>query len=438
MEEYDICIIGAGPAGISAAAEASSRGAKVLVVEKEAIGGICLNRGCIPTKAYLKSALLYDELRRSDAFGIGYENISFNLSNIRRHATESVARLKAQAELSLRSKKIAVIKGEALFLDSEQVSVGENKIKARSFIIATGSLPKTLRSVKEDNKRIFYSENILDLEKMPKDMVIIGGGPIGCEFASFFSAFGAKVTLIELLDRILPQEDSEISNRLEGIFQKRGINVKTAVTSWDVNSIESEVILVSIGRTANINGLGLEKLGVASNDGRLLVNEYLETNLPNIFAAGDCLGKYNLAHIASAEGRFAARNALGEKVAMDYTIVPLCVYSLPEVSSVGLNSGEATKRGLDVRIGRVHFAGLGRAQTQGETEGFVKLVADRKSDVILGAQILGYYASELIGAISIAIRGKLKIKDLADVVQAHPTFSEGIQEVALGLLRQKK
>lgn len=438
MEEYDIGIIGAGPGGISAAVESSSLGAKVLIVEKDEIGGICLNKGCIPTKAYLKSALLYDELKRSNAFGITYKDISFDLSHIRRHARESVDRLRSQAELSLRSRKVDVIRGRATFLDNEHISIGENKIKARSFVIATGSLPKSLGSITADNKRIFYSEDIFNLEKMPEDIVIIGGGPIGCEFASFFSAFGTEVTITEMLDRLLPKEDREISNRLEGIFRKRGIKVMTAVDSLDISSIKAEAILVSIGRTVNICGLGLEKIGVASKDGHILADEYLQTNLPNIFAAGDCLGKYNLAHMASAEGRVAARNALGSRVAMDYTIVPLCVYSLPEVSSVGLNVEEAAKRGLDVRVGRMHFAGLGRAQTHGETEGFVKLVADKNSDVILGAQILGYYASELIGAVSIAIKGKLKIKDLADIVQAHPTFSEGIQEAALGLLRQMR
>lgn len=438
MEEYDICIIGAGPGGISAAIEASSLGAKVLVVEKDKIGGICLNRGCIPTKAYIRSALLYDESKRSEAFGVSYKNVSFDLSNIRFRARESVNRLRGQAELTLRSKKIDIVEGKAVFFDNEHISVGKERIKARSFIIATGSLPRAIGSIKADNKRIFYSEDILDLEKMPKDIVVIGGGPIGCEFASFFSAFGVEVTLMEILERLLPKEDRDISNRLEGIFKKRGIKVETSVNSLDIDSIRADVILIAVGRAANVDGLGLEGIGITKDDGRLLVNDYLQTNLPNIFAVGDCLGRYNLAHMASAEGRVAARNALGAKVAMDYSIVPLCVYSLPEVSSVGLNADEAAKRGLEVRIGRIHFAALGRAEAQGETDGFIKLVVDKNNGLILGAQILGYYACELIGAISIAIRGKLNIKDLADVVQAHPTFSEGIQEAALGLLRQLK
>lgn len=435
MEEYDICIIGAGPGGISAALEASSLGAKVVVVEKEEIGGICLNRGCIPTKAYLKSASVYDELKRSSDLGIVHKDVTYNLSNIQRRTREVINRLKGQIESSLKLRKVDLIKGRASFLDGQHIEVSERKLKARSFIIASGSSPRPLGSVEVDNKRTFYSDGIFDIDRMPKDITIIGAGPIGCEFASFFSAFGVEVTLVEMLERILPRGDREISNRLEGILKKRGIKILTSTRS-DINAINSDAILISTGRAANINDFGLEVIGVTIKNGAICADEYLRTNLRGIFAVGDCIGKYNLAHVASAEGKVAARNALGKKVAMDYTIIPDCVYSFPEVSSVGLTEEEATKRGYDVRIGRMHFAGLGRAQAHGETDGFIKLVVDKKSDAILGAQILGFCATELIGAISLAIRGKLKIEDLADVVQAHPTFSEGIQLAAQNLFRQ--
>lgn len=438
MEDFDICIIGAGPGGIAAAIEASSLGARVAVIEKDETGGICLNKGCIPTKAYLRSALLYDELKRSDEFGVSCKGVSYDLSRIKRRAGEVVSILKGQIESSLKARKIDLIKGKAVFLDNEHVMVGGKKLSARSFIIATGSSPKALDSVTADNKRIFYSEGILDIEKLPKDITIIGAGAIGCEFASFFSAFGAKVTLLEMLDRVLPKEDREIGNRLEGIFKKRGIEVSTGISSLDIKAIKSEVILISVGRSANVKEIGLEKAGIAIKDGHPAVNGYLETNLPGIFAIGDCLGRYNLAHMASAEGRMAARNALGEKTAMDYSIVPSCVYSIPEVASIGLNADDAGNKGYEVQSARLHFAGLGRAQTEGAAEGFIKLVADKKSGAVLGAQILGHYASELIGLVSIAIKGRLKIKDLAETIQAHPTFTEGIQEAALSLFRQAK
>lgn len=436
IEEYDIGIVGAGPGGISAAVEASSLGAKVLVVEKDEVGGVCLNKGCIPTKAFLKSASLYDELRRSTDRGINYKDLTYDLPRIKSHTTEIINRIRGQIESTFKLRKINYVKGRATFLDNQHILVDDKEMKAHSFIIACGSSPRPLSSLAVDNKRIFYSDGIFDIERMPKDIAIVGAGPIGSEFASFFSVFGVEVTLIEMLERVLPKEDAEISKRLEGIFKKRGIKILTSCSSLDFSTINAEVILISIGRVANINDLGLEKIGVTIKAGAILVDEYLRTSLPGIFAVGDCIGKYNLAHMASAEGRVAARNALGGKFKIDYTIVPQCVYSFPEVASVGLTSDDAIRCGYEVRVGRVHFAALGRAQAYGETEGFIKLVVDKRSEAILGAQILGYYASELIGTISVAIRGKLKVKDLADVVQAHPTFSEGIQEVALGLLRQ--
>ena len=445
MEDFDICIIGAGPGGMSAAVEASSLGARVALIEKDELGGTCLNKGCIPTKAFLKSALLYEEIKRSDEFGISCKDFSCDLFRIKRRAKEVVAVLKGQIEASLKARKIGLVRGNAVFSDGKHVTVDGKELNARSFIIATGSSPKGLDLLPADNKKIFCSEGILEIEKMPEDITIIGAGAIGCEFASFFSAFGAKVNLIEMAQRILPQEDREISNRLEGIFKKKGIDVSTGVPLLDIKTIRSEVILISVGRSANVKDIGLEKAGVIVKDGRLPVNEYLETDSPGIFAIGDCIGKYNLAHMASAEGRVAARNAcmsgrraLGGKTKMDYTIVPACVYSLPEVASVGLTAEAAENKGYETQSSRLHFGGLGRAQTEAAAEGFIKLVADKKSGAVLGAQILGHYASELIGLVSVAIKGRLNIKDLAEVIQAHPTFTEGIQEAALNLSRQDR
>ncbi|MFA5338739.1 MAG: dihydrolipoyl dehydrogenase [Candidatus Omnitrophota bacterium] len=438
MKNYDICIIGAGPGGTAAALEASFLGATVALIERDEIGGVCLNRGCIPTKARLKSAFLYDEFKRSAEFGITSKNFDFDLSSIRHRSSDIVARLKDQLDQSLKARKVDVIKGEAVFEDKGTVTVGGEKLSASVFIIATGSTPKALGTAKSDKKRIFYSEEILGLDKMPEDITIIGGGAIGCEFASFFSALGSKVTIIEMMERILPREDKDLSNRLEGIFKKKGIEVITGVASPDIGKISSEVILVSVGRSPNTVGMGLEKAGVSVKDGRIIVDGYLKTSAPNIFASGDCIGRYNLAHAASAEGKAAARNALGKEAAMDYGIMPVCVYSFPEAGSVGLNSDEAGNKGYEAVTGRAFFAGSGRALAQRETEGFVKLTADKKTGKILGAQILGYNASELIGIISVAIKGGLSLRDLADVVQPHPAFSEAVQEAAANILRQPK
>lgn len=438
MKNYDLCIIGAGPGGTAAALEASYLGAKVAVVERDEIGGVCLNRGCIPTKTYLKSASLYDELKRSGEFGISLKGFDFSLPLIRKRSADIVNRLKGQLDGSLKAGKIDLVKGEAAFLDRETISVDGEKISARAFIIATGSSPKALGPLKSDKKRIFYSEEILGLERIPADITIIGGGPIGCEFASFFAALGSKVSLIEMLERILPKEDKDISNRLEGIFKKKGIEVSTGVSLLDIGKIKSEVVLVSVGRSPNTGGIGLEKAGIPVKNGCIIVDGYLKTSAKNIFAVGDCIGRYNLAHAASAEGKVAARNALGKDTTMGYRVVPMCVYSFPEAASVGLNAEEAEKEGYGAMIGRAFFAASGRAQVQGETEGFVKLVADKKTGKILGAQILGYNASELIGIISVAIESGLMLKDLADAIQPHPSFSEAVQEAASNMIRQAK
>jgi len=420
MKNYDICIIGAGPGGTAAAIEASSLGAKVALIEKDEIGGVCLNKGCIPTKSYLKSAADHN----------------LDLPSIRRRSADIVERLKGQLDQSLKARKIDIIKGAAAFLDKATVEAGGERISARAFIIATGSSPRALDTLKSDRKRIFYSEEILGLERIPADITVIGGGAIGCEFASFFAALGSKVSLVEMLERILPKEDKDLSNRLEGIFRKKGIEVSTGVASLDAGTIKSEVILVSIGRTPNTGGIGLEKAGISLKDGCIAVDEYLRTSAENIFAIGDCIGRYNLAHAASAEGRLASRNALGRNTAMDYNIMPMCVYSFPEAASVGLNAEAAQEKGYAAVAGRAFFAASGRAQVQGETEGFVKLVADKKSGKILGCQVLGYNASELIGIISVAIKGGLTLKGLSEVIQPHPSFSEAVQEAAYNMIGQ--
>lgn len=430
MKEFDICVIGAGPGGTSAALESSALGAKTALVERGQVGGICLNKGCIPTKARLRSASLYSLSK----------NISVpDLPAIIKRSSEVVERLRTGLIQSVTSRKIELISGEAAFTSEDTVTVNGEAVKAKSFVIATGSFPRPLGNVVSDRKRIFYSEEILGLSKLPSDITIIGSGPIGCEFASFFSALGAKVTLMETMDRILPREDKDISSRLEGIFRNKGINVATGADIKDIEDIGSEVILISVGRIPDTAGLGLDKAGVLSQDGRITVDANLRTSSARIYAAGDCIGRYNLAHAASAEGRVAAMNAAGANVPMDYSIMPMCVYSFPEAASVGLTAEEAGNKGIAAVSGRSYYAGLGRAQAYGEPEGFIKIVADlREGGRIIGGQILGFNASEMIGIISVAIKGGLTAKALAQTIQPHPTFSEGIQEAAANLQRQIK
>lgn len=438
MQDFDVCVIGAGLGGTSAAIEASILGAKTAIIEDKEPGGVCLNRGCIPTKAYLKSASLYEELKRAEEFGLSCNGLSYDLAHIRARAGVIINTLKGQIESFLKVRKIPIIKGRASFLDNRRVSVGDKIITAHSFIIASGSSPKRLDFIDADNKRVFYSEGILNISSMPSEITIVGAGPIGCEFASFFSAFGVKVRLLEMCERILPALDRDLSNRMEGVFKRKGIDVLTKVSSFDLKTVGSEVILISVGRSANVKDMGLDKAGVILKDGRIVVDKYLQTSSAGIFAAGDCIGMYNLAHMASEEGRIAAKNALGNKVEADYNVVPICVYSLPEAASVGLTAEEAMARGYDPVAHRVPFAASGRAHANSETEGFIKLVADRKTYEILGAHILGYCACELIGLAGTAIKARLKINELAETIQPHPSFSEGIQEAAINIARQIK
>ncbi|MFA5165492.1 MAG: dihydrolipoyl dehydrogenase [Candidatus Omnitrophota bacterium] len=429
MKEFDICVIGAGPGGTSAALESSALGAKTALIEKGQVGGVCLNKGCIPTKARLRSASLYSLSKNIPAP---------DLPAIIKRSSEVVERLRNSLTQSVTSKKIELIGGEAVFTSKDTLTVNGEEVKAGSFVIATGSFPRPLGNVASDRRRIFYSEEILGLSKLPSDISIIGSGPIGCEFASFFSALGTKVTLMETMDRMLPREDKDISSRLEGIFRNKGINVVTGADIKDIEGIGSEVILICVGRIPDTAGLGLDKAGVSLQDGRITVDANLRTSSARIFAAGDCIGRYNLAHAASAEGRVAAMNAAGANIPMDYSIMPMCVYSFPEAASVGLTAEAAGDKGITAVSGRSYFAGLGRAQAYGEPDGFIKIVAEKESGRIIGAQILGYNASEMIGIISVAIKGGLTAKDLAETIQPHPTFSEGIQEAAVNLQRQVK
>ncbi len=438
MREFDVCVIGAGPGGTAAAVQSSTLGAKVGLVERGETGGACLNRGCIPTKSRLRSAALFEELNRSQEFGISAVKPSIDLKSVNRRSAEVVSCLKTQLEQSLRTSKVEMIRGEAVFLSRNSILAGSEEIRSKSFIIASGSIPRRLTDISSDRKRIFYSEEILGLEDLPPDVTIIGAGPIGCEFASFFRALGAKVVLMETLQRILPKEDKDISNRLEGIFKSKGIEVTTGVPQIDIGRITSGIVLISVGRVADIGGLSLEKAQVLSSGGRIEADEYLRTSADNIFAAGDCVGRYNLAHAATEEGIVAAKNAAGIKTRMDYSLVPMCVYSFPECASVGLTADAAEESGISAVSGRAFFSASGRAQAAGEPEGFVKLVAGKGDGKIIGAQILGHNASEMIGAISLAIKGGLSVEQVSGTIQAHPTFTESIREAAFNVLRRSR
>jgi len=426
---YDVCIIGAGWAGFNAAIRASKLGASVCLIEKDAIGGVCLNHGCISTKVLAKSSETLSLIKKSSEFGIN-STVEFNLIKVLQRKKEIIDRLNKGMQYRLKTKNVQVISGKAEIISPKEVSVDSQKIETDNIIIAIGSRPIELPSLKFDKKRVLSSDDILQIDSIPKDLLIIGGGIIGCEFASIFSEFGSKVTIVELLEHILPAEDKEAAKKIELIFKKKGIEILTKTKVEDLQLDKFDKILVSVGRIPNTEGIGLENIGIKKGRGGILVNDYLQTNIDNIFAAGDCIGGILLAHIASYEGILAAENIFKEKKAANYLGVPNCIFTNPEIASVGLNEESAKLKDYKFKVLKFNFLSSGMAHILNDTDGFIKITVDDKTQQVIGATIIGPKATELITTLTIAVRNRLKISQINDSIIAHPTLSEGIQEAA--------
>ena len=454
---YDIAIIGAGPGGYVAAIRASQLGGKVVVIEKGELGGTCVNKGCIPTKALLASAQLLHSVKKAGEFGINSGEVSVNFSVIAKRKERIVRQLVSGIGQLFKSYGVEVIKGKGklterikdktIELEVEKDDGSVEKVMAKKLIIATGSVPAQIPGISIDKRDVLTSDQALELEEIPSSLLIVGGGVIGVEFASIFNSLGSKVTIVELLPRIIPTEDGEISEQLKKLLVKSGIEVNTGVKVKEIISdngkkkvvIETprgkeekvaQKVLIATGRKPYAEGLGLEKTGIGLEKGRILVNERMETNLPGIFAIGDVVGGVLLAHVASGEGIVASENAMGNQSKIDYRVIPNCIYSFPEVASVGLSEERAKEMGYEVAVGRFPFLANARATIMGERIGLVKIVADRKTDEILGVHIVGPEATELIAEASVAIKAKVTTKDLERIIHGHPTLSEAIFEAA--------
>lgn len=443
-----VCIIGAGPAGYVAALRAAQLNSDVVLVEQAEIGGTCLNWGCIPTKALLKTAEVIDTIKKSNDIGVNSSASSIVISNAVTRKDKVVKNLKMGLEYLLNNKKVQIIKGEGKIESKNKVKVNTDGemtiITCEKLIITTGSKTLIPPIPGIDLCGVITSNEAINLSEIPESMTIIGAGAIGLEFATLFNAIGTKVTVVELQQRILPSEDAEITAELLKIMKRQGIKFKLGAkvkeikksdnglaTVIEENEIESEIIsekvLVAIGRKTNLTP-DIEALGLKLNGNAISVNEFMETSIKNVYAAGDVIGGKLLAHLAFAEGRAAAENALGGKTNVNYNAVPACVYTHPEVASVGLNEADATEKGYNCKIGRFDFRNNGRALCQGNREGFVKVVVDEKSGAILGGQILGAQASELISEITLAITLNAKAEDIAHMIHPHPTLNEAIME----------
>ncbi len=452
MARYDLVIMGAGPGGYVAALKAAHMGAKVCLVEREEVGGTCLNRGCIPTKALIASAELLGKIRRSNEFGIRTKGVSFNLPQMMQRKKEIVSRQVQGIRHLLQKNGIELVEGSGKLLSSHLVEISQNgeklsEVEGSKVIMATGSEPAKIPLFPVDGKNVLTSNEALEIEDVPKNLIIVGGGVIGCEFAGIFSEMGCEVSIIDILPKLLgtlSNVEARITIQLEMILKKRGIKLllgrkikrvvtqegRVSVFTEDGGELTAEKVLVCIGRHLNSEGIGLEDLGVEMERREILVNKQMETNVAGIYAIGDVTGKVQLAHVASAQGIVAVENCLGNRAFLDYQAVPNCIFTTPEIAYVGLDREGANRAGYEVKVGRFNFAFSGKAQIMGEAEGLVMIIAEEKTFRVLGVHILGPHASDLIHEGALAISQGLTTIDIAQSIHAHPTLSEVLCEAA--------
>ncbi len=451
MKEFDLVVIGGGPGGYTAAIRAAQKGAKVGLVEKDRVGGTCLNRGCIPTKALYYSAKNLLTIKKAERFGITITEVEFHISEAVRRKNDVVTRLVGGIEQLLKANRIELVRGVGSIEGRGKVRVESadgtvELVGAKSIIIATGSEPALIPLFNMDDINVITSTEALDLTRVPESLLVIGGGVMGCEFANIFSAFGSSVKIVEILPRILSTEDPQVVRVVERTFKKRGVEVFTGTGVEEINVVEegrvetrltdgstltTEKVLVTIGRSFNSSGIGLEDGGVTIDDkGRIEVNSRMETSAPGIYAIGDVTGGMLLAHVAAKEGVVAVENALGGTEEMDYSVIPSGIFTEPEIASVGMREKEAKEQEIEVKVGRFPYAASGKALTMDEPDGFVQIVADATTDRVLGATMVGAHATDLIGEVAVAIRQGAKATDIADTVHAHPTLPELVMEAA--------
>ncbi len=452
-DELDLIIIGSGPGGYVAAIRAGQLGLRTAIVEKDPkYGGTCLHRGCIPTKALLHTAGLLDEIRKAESFGVDVAEPALNMERTHLYKDAVVDKNARGVEFLLKKNKVTGIHGRARLTGPNEVEVeseeGKRSHRAKHVLLATGSVPRDFPPAPVDGERILNSDHMLNLQTVPGKLLVVGSGAVGCEFASVFASFGSEVTLVEMLPRLLPLEDEEVSKELERAFRKRGIKSLTGTKLGGVEvgsagvevslslgdkaeTATADVVLVAVGRAPVTGDLGLEALGVGLDRGYVEVNEYMQTAVPHIYAIGDIVNTPWLAHVASAEGILAVEHMAGEKARpLNYDHVPSVTYCEPEVGSVGLTEAEARERGYDVAVGKFPFSASGKAAIEGKTTGFVKVVRETRYDELLGVHIIGPSATDLIAEACVALQIESTTEELFRAIHAHPTLSEAMAEAA--------
>lgn len=450
---YDIIVIGSGPGGYVTAIRAAQLGFKTAVIEKENLGGICLNWGCIPTKALLKSAQVFEYLNHSKDYGISADNIKADFNAVIKRSRDVADGMSKGIQFLMKKNKIDVIMGTAKVKPGKKVEVkaadGTTAThEGKHIIIATGARSRQLPNLPQDGKKIIGYREAMSLPKQPKTMVVVGSGAIGVEFAYFYATMGTKVTIVEFLPNIVPVEDEEVSKQLEKSFKKVGIEIMTEASVESVDTkgtdckvniktktgnvtLDAEIVLSAVGIAANIEGLGLEETGIKTDKGKILVDKFYATNVPGYYAIGDCVPGQALAHVASAEGITCVEKIKGMHVdPIDYNNIPGCTYCQPEIASVGFTEKKAKEAGYNVKVGKFPFSASGKAKAAGASDGFIKLIFDAKYGELLGAHMIGANVTEMV-AETVALR-KLETTghEIIKTVHPHPTMSEAIMEAA--------
>jgi len=453
MPQYDVVVIGGGPGGYVAAIRAAQLGLKAAVVERESVGGVCLNWGCIPTKTLLRNAEVLATVRGAAAFGVTFENLKFDYARAQARSRQVASRLVKGVEFLLKKNKVDLVQGEASLAAANRVEVKPSgqTLETKNIIIATGARPSTVPSLPIDGQQVLTSREVLELKEVPAALVVVGAGAIGVEFACLFRTYGSDVTLVEMLPHALPLEDEEISVLLEQALAKEGIRVmtKTKVEGLqkDAEKVRVQVsspegpkevvgdkVLVAIGVRPNSEGLGLDKLGIATQRGFIGIDDKMRTNVPGIYAIGDVTGKLLLAHVASHMGVVAAEAIAGKEThALVYHDMPRCTYTRPQVASIGLTEAQAKEKGHTVKVGKFPFRANGKALAIAEHEGLVKIVSHAKYGEILGVHLIGPEVTEMISEISLAKTLEATPAEIGKTVHPHPTLSETLMEAALAV-----
>jgi len=453
MEKFDIIVLGSGPGGYVTAIRASQLGLKTAIVEKESLGGVCLNWGCIPTKALLKSAQVFEYIKHSADYGIKVENFDKNFDDVVNRSRNVAKTMSKGVNFLMKKNKIKVFEGFGKLSQNKSISItkedgSEDKIHGDKIIIATGARSRELPNLKQDGKNIIGYREAMTLEKQPKEIVIVGSGAIGIEFAFFYNSMGTKVTVVEYMNRIVPVEDNEISKELEKSLKKKGISiltsseVKNATVNDDGNvdvvieskngeskTINSEIVLSAVGIKTNIENIGLEDLGIKTEKDKILVDDFYMTNLKDYYAIGDVVKGQALAHVASAEGILCVEKIAGHDVnPLDYNNIPGCTYCSPEIASVGYTEEQAIENGYEIKVGKFPFSASGKAQASGKSDGFVKVIFDAKYGEWLGCHMIGEGVTDMIAEAVVGRKLETTGHEILKAVHPHPTMSEAVME----------